>query len=71
MIEALADELASPEQIEKYAKVYITFRIDGHAHKNRRRAEIEARIAAIAKYNERLLDMLMSGIGVQSAMTQG
>ncbi|MDQ1249756.1 MAG: hypothetical protein QG597_4132 [Actinomycetota bacterium] len=69
MIDSLAKELASPAQIERYAKAYITARIDGRAHENRRRTEIEARIAAIAKDNERLVDLLLKEVGDEAAIS--
>ncbi|MCO6387798.1 recombinase family protein [Aliihoeflea sp. 40Bstr573] len=68
VIQSLTKELASPEQIEIYARRYIEARHAQGAHEHRRRAEIEARIAAIAKDNDRLLDLLMAGKGDQDAI---
>lgn len=68
VISSLAEELATPDQIKVYAERYIKARIEECSYENRRRAEIEARIGAIAKDNDRLLDMLMKGIGEQDAI---
>jgi hypothetical protein len=68
LISSLTKQLASPEQIKVYAERYIKARIAQDAHENGRRAEIEARIAAIAKDNDRLLDLLMKGMGDQDAI---
>ncbi|MBZ9673790.1 hypothetical protein [Mesorhizobium sp. ES1-3] len=54
--------------IEVYARRYLKARVDQDAHENRRRAEIETRIAAIAKDNDRLLNLLMEGKGDQDAV---
>lgn len=68
VIDGLADELASPAQIEKYAKAYIKARIASEADQHRQRADIKRRIAAIEKDNDRLLDMLLNNEGVRSAV---
>ncbi|WP_029660477.1 recombinase family protein [Aliihoeflea sp. 2WW] len=68
VIHSLTKELASPEQIEVYARRYIEARHAQGAHEHRRRAEIEARLAAIAKDNDQLLGLLMKGIGDQDAI---
>ncbi len=67
-IDSLAKELATPDQIKVYAERYIKSRIEQDGQENRRRAEIEARITAIAKDNDRLLDLLMKGVGDQDAI---
>ncbi|TPL54059.1 hypothetical protein [Mesorhizobium sp. B2-4-6] len=67
VINSLCKELASPDQIRVYAERYIKARIVQGAHENHRRAEIEARIAAIIEDNDRLLDLLKAGKGDQDA----
>lgn len=67
-IDSLAKELATPDQIKVYAERYIKSRIQQDGQENRRRAEIETRVAAIAKDNDRLLDLLMKGMGDQDAI---
>jgi hypothetical protein len=67
-VTSLTRELASPDQIKVYAERYIKARIAQDAHENGRRAEIEARIAAIVKDNDKLLDLLMKGMGDQDAI---
>jgi site-specific DNA recombinase len=67
-IDSLANELATPDRIKVYAERYIKARIEQGGHEKRRRAEIEARISAIAKDNDLLLDLLMAGKGDQDAV---
>lgn len=62
-IDSLAKELATPDQIKVYAERYIKSRIEQDGQESRRRAEIETRIAVIAKDNDRLLDLLIKGVG--------
>jgi len=68
VIDSLAKELATPDQINVYAERYIKSRVRQDGQENRRRAEIETRIAAIAKDNARLLDMLLEGVGEKEAI---
>lgn len=70
VIDSLAKELATPEAIHAYAERYIKARIEQDAQENHRRVEIKGRIAAIAKDNDRLLDLLVRGIGEQDAIDQ-
>lgn len=67
-ISSLTKELATPDLIKLYAERYLKARIADDANENRRRTEIETRIAAIAKDNDRLLDLLMAGKGDQDAV---
>ena len=68
VINSLTMELASPDQIKIYAERYIKARVAHGVHENRRRAQIEARLAAIAKDNDLLLGLLMRGRGDQDAI---
>lgn len=68
VFDSLTRELASPDQIRIYAERYIKARIAQDARENSRRFEIEARIAAITKDNDRLLDMLLQDVGDQDAI---
>lgn len=68
VIDSLTRELATPEQIKVYARCYIKARIEHDAQENQKRSQIEARIAAIAKDNDRLLDLLIKEIGDQDAI---
>lgn len=68
VLASLANELASPDQINRYAETYIKARIAGEANEDRRRGEIERRIAAIAKDNERLVDMMLKEVGDADAL---
>jgi len=68
VISSLTQELSSPDQIRVYAERYIKARVARSAHENRRHAEIEARIAGIAKDNDQLLGLLMKGMGDQDAI---
>ncbi|MCB8836909.1 recombinase family protein [Aurantimonas sp. VKM B-3413] len=68
VIDGLTKELASPDTIKVYAERYIRARANQDAHENRRRAVIEARLQAIARDNDRLLDMLLNQIGDQNAI---
>jgi hypothetical protein len=67
-VTSLTRELATPDRIRVYAERYIKARIAEDAHENSRRAEIEARIATIVKDNDKLLDLLIKGMGDQDAI---
>lgn len=68
VIDSLTKELSSPNLIKVYAERYIKSRIEQDTHETRRRTEIEARIAAIKKDNDRLLDLLLQGKGEQDTV---
>jgi site-specific DNA recombinase len=63
VIDSLSKELASPEQIQTYAKIYMDKRRIDASREDAQRTRIEARIETIKKENMRLLDWVMKGLG--------
>ncbi|WP_409530006.1 recombinase family protein [Shinella zoogloeoides] len=62
-LDSLTRELATPDQIHRYAKAYMEKLHANAEHEDRRRRQIDKRLAEIEKDNERLTDMLMRGLG--------
>lgn len=62
-LDSLTRELANPEQIEAYAAAW-AHRVNASADDdNRRRKQIEKRLAEIDKTNTRMTEMLIEGLG--------
>ena len=63
VIDSLTKELASPERIYVYAKAFLEKCRTQAVHENHRREEIDARMAAIAKDLQRLMEWALRGLG--------
>lgn len=63
VIDSLTKELASPSQIYSYAQTFMEERHAKAAHENQRRKAIESRLKAIEKESNKLIDLLVGGIG--------
>ncbi|WP_440589614.1 recombinase family protein [Pelagibacterium mangrovi] len=59
VIESLTKELATADQIKRYAEVYQKERRKQAIQENRRRIEIEVRLKAIEKENMRLVELML------------
>ena len=55
----MADELAHPDQIRRYAETYLHERIAKSDKEDHRRAEVQARLRAIERDNARLIDLML------------
>ncbi|MGO6815310.1 recombinase family protein [Rhizobium leguminosarum] len=63
VIDSLTRELASPAQIQAYAKAHMEQRQAEAAHEGRRQTQIKARLADIQKKNGRLLELILNDVG--------
>ncbi|ESQ82360.1 hypothetical protein AEAC466_17195 [Asticcacaulis sp. AC466] len=68
VVEALRDELAQPELLEEYVRAYNEARQEFARQTTRRRATLERRIADLDAEIDRMLQMLIKGIGNQDRM---
>ncbi len=68
VIETLADELATEEQVNRYARAWLEGRHKEVAKDNARRAKAETRLKVIDKEMDRITMLLMKGIGDEQAL---
>lgn len=68
VIDTLTRELATPEQISRYAKVWLEGRHKEAAKDMARRAKAETRLKAIAKELDSITKLLMKGLGDEQAL---
>ena len=68
VIDTLADELATEEQVNSYARAWLEGRHKEAAKDMARRAKAETRLKAIAKELDNITRLLMKGIGDEQAL---
>ena len=68
VIDTLADELATEEQVNRYARAWLEGRHKEAAKDVARRAKAETRLKAIAKELDNITRLLMKGIGDEQAL---
>lgn len=68
VIDTLADELATAEQVNRYARAWLEGRHKEAAKDNARRAKAETRLKAIAKELDRITTMMIKGLGDEQAL---
>ena len=68
VIDALANELATPEQVNRYAKAWLEGRHKEAAKDIARRAKAETRLKSIGKELDRVTAMLINGIGDEQTL---
>lgn len=70
IIEGLSNELASPDQITRYAKAWLEGRHKEAAKDIARRSKAETELKAIGKKLERITGMLIDGLGDAKALDE-
>lgn len=68
VVDTLAEELATTEQVNRYAKAWLEGRHKEAAQLIARRAKAETRMKAIAKELERVTAMMIKGLGDEQAL---
>ncbi|PTD24423.1 recombinase family protein [Sphingomonas fennica] len=68
VIDTLADELATAEQVNRYAKAWLEGRHKEAAKDIARRTKAETRMKAIGKELERITTMMIKGLGDEQAL---
>lgn len=68
VIDTLSNELATPEQVNRYAKAWLEGRHKEAAKDMARRAKAETRMKGIGKELERITAMMIKGLGDEQAL---
>nr|WP_274615978.1 zinc ribbon domain-containing protein [Sphingomonas sp. ACRSK] len=68
VIDTLADELATEEQVNRYARAWLEGRHKEAAQDITRRAKAETRLKAIARELDRITSMMIKGLGDEQAL---
>lgn len=68
VIDTLAHELATPEQVSRYARAWLEGRHKEAAKDAARRAKAETRLKGIAKELDRITSMMIKGLGDEQAL---